>query len=363
MLALFMLAPAALALDLWVPEASEAPAVAEVLAESWPGGEVAVRVGEPPTEGEAAWWRDGALALRAGGNERRGEPSSALAVQVLLLRAWVEAPFDPGPPAAPPAPAGLPRPVHAAHLLPSAGAVEGLEVGVGAAATASFETAWFDGAARGHTPVVDAAAGVWRLRANATAWNLWEPERDYRPMLVGGLGVLAVDRPRWRLLPWAGVAMGWKRTEWTWHHDMAAMPYGDPGAALSSSASVGPNGFLGLGASLEVEAERFTWDLSLPLAGMTFWRAEPDVDLMLDSRYRRFTLLLAYPEAGVSWRATSADTLRFGLLASIPSLSWRHAWGRAFVETAAAASLGIGELYDGDLLLGTALRVRAGVAL
>lgn len=369
MLAHLLLMRAALGLDLWVPDPAEAPAVAETLAEVWPKSEARVVVGLPPREGEAAWWHEGVMGLRWHGVERHADPASPLATQILLLRSWVEAPFDPGPPPPDPVPpvltAQVAEPLHAAHLLPSAGAQAGLEVGVSTAVTASFETASFEGASRGFAPVLDLAAALGPVRATATVWNLWEPERDYRPMLLGGLGVLVVDRPRWRLMPWAGVAMGWKRTEWY-------IPRQDPtqaGAALSTSASIGPGGVVGLGISIEVEAGRLVWDLSLPLLGSAFWRAEWDpetlsvIDPANGPARRRSMLLFPYPEAGVTWRLTPTNTMRFGLLASVPSLALRHAWPHAFVEAAAATSLGIGEVGDGEMLLGAAMRLRAGVAL
>ncbi len=117
-----------------------------------------------------------------------------------------------------------------------------------------------------------------------------------------------------------------------------------------------------MGASLEVDTERLTWDLALPLAGWMTWNHDEGVQ---PAQYRtgRLALLLPYPEAGVSWRLTDADTMRFGLLASVPSIRWRHDWPRAFAEFSAATSIGLGELGDGDLLLGAALQGRMGVSL
>ncbi len=195
------------ALDWWVAQREEADSVRTALEEVWPAGEVTVRVGEPPAEGDAAWDEGDTLVLRVGGYERRAQQVSNPSTRVVLVRSWIEAsqaPLPPPPPPTAPAPSrlgGTVRSLHAPHLLPGAGGETGFELGVGAVGTGSLDTDPIEGAAEGYAPVFGVAAGLARLRFNATVWNLWEPERNHRPMVLGGC------RCWW----WLGSAGAWRR--------------------------------------------------------------------------------------------------------------------------------------------------------
>ncbi len=350
------------ALDWWVEDDSERQALETSLERLWPGHSVELLLGPPPGTGDAVWSEAGTLTLRLAGDARSAEHVTDPATQVVLVRSWLEAgapqlPPPPPPPATAPDPRAQ-RALHAPQLLPGASGVRGAELAIGAAGTGSLDTDPLEGATQGYAPVVSAAVGLGRVQANATAWNLWEPERSHRPMGVAGLSVLVVDTSRWRLAPWVGAAGGWKQTE--------GAPGSEANTAFASAADRGFGGVLGAGASLEVSTDRLTWDLSLPIAGWMTWQLAEDADGTLDhatTRASRPALLLAYPEAGISWRLSDADTMRFGLLASVPSIRWRHDWAHAFTELSAATSVGLGQLGDGDLLLGGALYGRVGVQL
>jgi hypothetical protein len=358
-LALMLLALAwarpALALDWWVQDQDQAQALEAALVQLWPGHTVVVRQGSPPAEGDAVWIEQGSIVLRHEGSTRRADQVREASTQVVLVRSWLEAGLalpPPPPPPLPPPHVGVgswaPYQLHAPHLLPGAGGSAGAELSVGAVGTGSMDTDPLEGAAKGYAPVISAAVAMGRIRANATAWNLWEPERSHRPMGVAGISVLAVDRDRWRLAPWIGAAGGWKRT---------APELGTEAAtAYSAAAGLGVGGTLGAGVALEVSAERLSWDLSLPLAGWMTWQAD-------ECQAHKLALLLPYPEAGISWAVSGRDTLRFGLLASVPSFRWRHDADHAFFEISAATSIGLGQLGDGDLLLGGAVQGQLGVRL
>lgn len=354
----------ALALDWFVSEPAEAEVLRAALGEVWPSAVLGVTVGEAPVEGDAVWAEGDTLVLRLDGRERRAEQLASVRTRVVLVRSWVESSELSLPPPPPPAPApgrlqGGVSALHSPHLLPGSGPEHGLEVGVGAAGTGSLDTEPFEGAVEGYAPVLDLAAGFWRIRANATVWNLWETERTHRPMVLGGVSVVVVDRGRWRLSPWIGAAGGWKLV-------MPDLDAEQATTAFSEGTMPGFGGIAGVGVSLEITTTALTWDLSLPLAGLMTWESDDEPWGLTDwttDRVWQAALLLPYPEAGVSWRLTDADTMRFGLLASVPSIRWRHDWPWAFVEVSAATSLGLGKLGDGDLLLGAALRGRVGVAL
>jgi hypothetical protein len=353
----------ALALDWWVQDEAQAQALEVALTQLWPGHGVVIRQGSPPTTEDAVWVEQGAIVLRHEGTTRRAEQVSAASTQVVLVRSWLEAGLALPPPPPPPPPrvspgSWAPSQLHAPHLLPGAGGSGGAELSVGAVGTGSLDTDPIEGAARGYAPVVAAAVAVGRIRANATAWNLWEPERSHRPMGVAGVSILVADNDRWRMAPWLGAAGGWKQTE--------GEPGEQVGSAYASAAGAGPGGVVGTGVSLEVSTDRLTWDLSLPIAGWMTWQVTEDPDSPLDyatGRAGRLALLLPYPEAGISWAASGRDTLRFGLLASVPSLRWRHDADHAFFELSAATSVGLGRLGDGDLLLGGAVQGQLGVRL
>ncbi len=344
-------APPALALDWYVQGEVQAEALEAALIQLWPEHEVVVQRGPAPVEGDAVWMEDHTLVLRHEGTTRRAEQVGDAATRVVLVRSWLEAGLSlppPPPPPPPESPSQAPHSLRAPHLLPGAGAAAGLELSVGAAGTGSLDTDPLEGAAQGYAPVVSATGAYWRLQASATLWNLWEPERSHRPMGVVGLSVLAVDRERWRLAPWVGAAGGWKQTE--------GDPATEASTAFSEAAQLGFGGVIGAGVALEVDAEKVSWDLSLPLAGWMTWQAD-------EGTAQRPALLLPYPEAGISWHLSDADSMRFGLLASVPSIRWRHDWAHAFTELSAATSVGLGQLGDGDLLLGGALYGRVGVRL
>jgi len=363
-LSILLWARPAQALDWWVQDDAQARALEAALVQLWPEHEIHMKLGPPPSMGDAAWIEDGALVLRAADSTRRAEQVNDPATQVVLVRSWLEAELV-LPPPSPPSPPQLygpgswaPRQLHAPHLLPGAGGNHSAELAVGAVVTGSLHTDPLEGTAKGYAPVVSAATALGRVRANATVWNLWEPERSHRPMGIGGISVLIVDRDRWRLAPWIGAAGGWKQTP------------GDPGeeasTAYSSATGPGFGGVLGAGASLEVSTDRLTWDLSLPLGGWMMWQVAEDPDGPLDyvnGNAGRMALLLPYPEAGISWSLGGRDTLRFGLLASVPSIRWRHDTDHAFFELNAATSIGLGQLGDGDLLLGSAVQAQLGVRL
>ncbi len=363
LLALLWAAPAQ-ALDWWVEDQAQAQALEDALAQLWPEHRVVVRQGAPPVEGDAVWVESGTLVLRHDGGTRRAEQLGELSTRVVLVRSWMEAGLVLPPPPPPPHPreahsSWAPHALHAAHLLPGAGAGQGAELAVSAVGTGTLDTDPLEGAARGYAPVVSAAAGFWRLRTNATVWNLWEPARTHRPMGVAGVSVLVVERDRWRMAPWVGAAGGWKRENGTVTSDP-----GQPSSAFSAAASQGLGGVVGTGVALEVSGDRFAWDLSLPIAGWMVWQTDPDPRLTsLSGPAWKPALLLPYPEAGISWRLTDADTMRFGLLASVPSIRWRHDQDHAFFEISAATSIGLGQLGDGDLLLGGAVQGRVGVQL
>lgn len=363
LLALLWAAPAH-ALDWWVEDQAQAQALEAALAELWPGHGVVVRLGPPPAEGDAVWVEAGSLVLRQAGATRRAEQVSAPSTRVVLVRSWLEAGLALPPPPPPPPPPRVspgswaPHQLHAPHLLPGAGGSYGTELSVSVVGTGSLDTDPLEGAAKGYAPVLSAAAAFGRLRANATAWNLWEPERSHRPMGVAGISVIAADRERWRLAPWVGAAGGWKQS--------SGDPTEEVGTAYSAAAGRGAGGILGGGIALEVCTERLAWDLSLPVAGWMTWQVAEDTDGPLDyatGRAGRPALLLPYPEAGISWHLSGRDTLRFGLLASVPSMRWRHDADHAFVEVSAATSVGLGQLGDGDMLLGGAVQARVGLRL
>jgi len=308
--------------------------------------------------GDGCWSDGGALVLRRDGVQQRAEGVPAAATQVLLLRTWLEAGIDPGPPP-PVEPPVLPTPdrspgsLHAPHLLPGAGARSGLELAAGGVGSWNLGTVPLELAAEGYLPALDLAAGLGSVRVNAAVWNLWEPNRARRPVLLGGLGVLVVDRERVRVAPWLGLAGGWGTEE-------PASTVAQPMMSAAASSS-GFAGYLGAGVSLEVSAERLCWDLSLPLAGVGLWRE--DTGSGQDETQGRVVPLFTFPEAGISWMLSPADRLRFGLLAYVPSLGWRHDWGHAFVEGSLATTLGTGELGDGEALLAGAVQLRAGFSL
>jgi len=366
LLSILLWARPAQALDWWVQDDAQARALEAALVQLWPEHEITVKLGPPPATGDAAWVEDGALVLRSADNTRRAEQVNEPATQVVLVRSWLEAELILPPPPPPPPPpqrygpgSWAPHPLHAPHLLPGAGGSHGSELSVGAVGTGSLDTDPLEGAAKGYAPVISGAAAYGRVRATATAWNLWEPDRSHRPMGVAGISVLAVDRDRWRLAPWVGTAGGWKLGPGAPTTDP-----NEPSSAFSEAASRGFGGVVGAGVALEVTSERLSWDLSLPLAGWMIWQVVPDPKLAsIPGPAWKAALLLPYPEAGVSWAVSGRDTLRFGLLASVPSFRWRHDMDHAFFELNAATSIGLGQLGDGDLLLGGAAQAQLGVRL
>ncbi len=273
LLAALLWTPPAMALDWWVQDEPERQALDAALAELWPIGEVDLRSGEPPAEGDAVWLEQDTLVLRLDGATRRAEQVGDPATQVVLVRSWLEAsPGLPPPPPPPPPPrygpgTWAPHQLHAPHLLPGAGGSVGAELSVGAAATGSLDTDPLEGAAKGYAPVVSGAAAIGRVRANATVWNIWEPERSHGPMGVAGFSVLVVDRDRWRIAPWLGAGGGWKQTDPT-----GSEP---PATAYSAATGRGIAGAVGAGLAVEFCGDRLAWDLSLPVAGWMSWMSVP----------------------------------------------------------------------------------------
>ncbi len=336
---LLILWPArAWALTWWVASEQELAPLQSALDELWPGHAVELRVGMPAPEGEGVRWQDQVLVLLRQGQRYRADGVADLPTQVLLVRSWTRQLAQPSPPPDPPEPAprAAPAALHAQHLLPGVSSAQGLELGMGTVLTFELRTDPLDVSAKGYAPLFDLSARYGRLGLDLALWNLWEPERSYRPVALGGVSLVIVRGERLKLGSWVGFAGGISR---------------------ASSCAGAPVGLLGGGLAMEWAGRRFAWDASLPLTG-ALWRAQGGEEgVSIQSAYAlscqrsaHAVPLFTYPEAGVSWRVGPQDSLRFGLLAHMPSFSWRHDWDHAFLELAAATEL-----------LASALRMQTGV--
>ena len=173
-----------------------------------------------------------------------------------------------------------------------------------AAGYATGEPAWWVAGA--------VLTGIWgvseRVAVNG-GLGLSVPEASVWPMV--GVRVMVLDRPELHVAPFA-VLVGRYRTD---NHTLFTVS--------------------GLGLAAEGGWERVRLDASVPLVGATRGSTWPSSSTGLPQPF-----LLSTLEAGVTLRLTEAHDLRVGVLSLLPTVSWRYAPGRWFLE-ASVSSFGL----------------------
>jgi len=85
------------------------------------------------------------------------------------------------------------------------------------------------------------------------------------------------------------------------------------------------DGFTMMGVAIEGGSDKLRFDLSAPLAGLTW---QPELNNQL-----RFVHAYLLSELGLTWRIEDGHSVRLGtLLAILPNVAYRHDWANMFVE-------------------------------